>query len=170
MAISRLLARGVDPAAFPLHELEMTQAQLSPTAGASGGNPAALPPFVCLGPFDPPRLLCSCWACWRCWHKSTLGRRSSTLPGTGGGGGWELGSSTKMAARKLCRLVRLLHGLAAACLLPLWAPRSLFLALLSWAPTRQHEWLELGAGGQAGWARSDGWLRIDSPRMGTFCP
>ncbi|GAB5574598.1 anoctamin-7 isoform X2 [Prionailurus iriomotensis] len=62
----------------------MTQAQLSPTAGASGGNPAALPPFVCLGPFDPPRyqvpdadstahqLLCSCWACWRCWHKIGL--------------------------------------------------------------------------------------------------
>lgn len=138
MAISRLLARGVDPAAFPLHELEMTQAQLSPTAGASGGNPAALPPFICLGPFDPPRyqvpdadstphqLLCSCWACWRCWHKyqpllyeGTLGRRwPSTLPGTGGGGA---GSWGQVQRWRLANFV-VLSGFCTASLLPACCP------------------------------------------------
>lgn len=49
MAIACLLAEGVYPAAFPLHEVEKTQAQLSSTAVASGGN-TALPPFMCLGP------------------------------------------------------------------------------------------------------------------------
>lgn len=38
MGIAHLLAEGVYAAAFPLHEVEMSQAQLSPTAGAAGEN------------------------------------------------------------------------------------------------------------------------------------
>lgn len=92
----------------------MTQAQVSPTAGPSGGNPAALLPFICLGPFDLPRcqvpdadstphqLLYSCWACWRCWHstspctmsESTLQRDKEAICFTWHWG-WALGAGVK---------------------------------------------------------------------------
>ena len=77
--MARLLTEGVYTAAFPLREVEMTQTQLSSTAGASGENsgtslqpsrhsspwgPCDLPGYQVPGAdLNPRQLLYSYWAC-----------------------------------------------------------------------------------------------------------
>ncbi|KAF5924738.1 hypothetical protein HPG69_004610 [Diceros bicornis minor] len=104
MGIAHLLAKGVYTAAFPLHEVEMSLAQLSPAAGASGENSGtSLQPSLLSSPYGPLRgtrclvqtsTLANCCTYtgptrdagtstspWTT-YESTLGRRwPSTLPG-----------------------------------------------------------------------------------------